>query len=158
MPDAALRRLEEAFAAPDPERGEPAARVAGVLVPVVVCDDGSLALLYTRRSEFLSSHPGEISFPGGRLDPDDAGPLAAALRETEEEVGLGAADLRVLGHVADFPTFRGVLVCAYAAAVPLALVPASPASPDEVAELLLLPLDGLARPGVRPGGAGRPFY
>lgn len=60
---------------------------AAVLVPVVDRREG-LSLLFTQRTAHLAAHAGQISFPGGRLEPADATPLAAALRETEEEIGL----------------------------------------------------------------------
>src|SRR5262250_1297414 len=63
--------------------GVAATRPAAVLVPVVARDE--LTVLLTQRTPDLPSHPGQIAFPGGKIEPDDAGPLAAALREAEEE-------------------------------------------------------------------------
>ena len=63
-------------------------RPAAVLIPVV--DHREPTVLLTQRSPHLSSHAGQISFPGGKIDATDASPLDAALREAEEEVGLGA--------------------------------------------------------------------
>ena len=66
----------------------PAAPVAAaVLVPIVDRDSG-LTVLLTQRASHLKNHAGQISFPGGRIEDKDEGPLAAALRETEEEIGL----------------------------------------------------------------------
>lgn len=65
----------------------PSPVAAAVLVPIVDHQDG-LSVLFTQRSSGLRQHAGQISFPGGRIEPSDAGPLEAALRETEEEIGL----------------------------------------------------------------------
>lgn len=71
---------------------------AGVLVPLVDRPEG-LTILLTRRTTHLSAHAGQISFPGGRVDPGDADAVAAALRETEEEVGLTPDRIEILGRL-----------------------------------------------------------
>lgn len=71
-------------------------RPASVLVPLVERAAG-LNLILTRRAALLQHHPGQVAFPGGKQDPADASPLAAALREAQEEIGLAPADVRVLG-------------------------------------------------------------
>jgi 8-oxo-dGTP pyrophosphatase MutT (NUDIX family) len=81
-----------------PFEGKPAA----VLVPVFE-DDGQARVILTRRSSRLRSHTGEVSFPGGRLDPGEA-PLAAALREAGEEIGLVADDVEILGQLEPLAT------------------------------------------------------
>jgi 8-oxo-dGTP pyrophosphatase MutT (NUDIX family) len=73
---------------------------AAVLVPIVDRADG-LAVLLTQRSSRLPHHPGQISFPGGRLESTDADAVAAALRETEEEIGLPRSLVRVAGFLPD---------------------------------------------------------
>ncbi|MDO6721536.1 CoA pyrophosphatase [Psychrosphaera sp. 1_MG-2023] len=69
---------------------------AAVLVPVVIRPTG-LHLLFTQRAEHMRQHPGQISFPGGRIEHDDPSFLAAALRETEEEIGIPAAQVKPIG-------------------------------------------------------------
>lgn len=69
---------------------------AGVLVACLGPDDAP-QLLLTKRSSHLKHHPGQIAFPGGKVDPGDDGPVGAALREAEEEVGLPQASVEVLG-------------------------------------------------------------
>jgi 8-oxo-dGTP pyrophosphatase MutT (NUDIX family) len=73
---------------------------AAVLVPIVV-HAGVASLLLTVRSSHLRSHAGQISFPGGRLEPTDIDPAAAALRETQEEIGIDPADIELLGFLSD---------------------------------------------------------
>jgi len=77
----------------------PAAPVAAaVLVPIVDHDQG-LTVLLTQRATHLKNHAGQISFPGGRIEPSDEGPLAAALRETEEEIGLSRQHVTFAGYL-----------------------------------------------------------
>lgn len=71
---------------------------AAVLVPLVERDEG-LTVLLTQRSAQLRNHAGQISFPGGRIDPTDDGAMAAALRETEEEIGLSRDYIRIQGYL-----------------------------------------------------------
>jgi 8-oxo-dGTP pyrophosphatase MutT (NUDIX family) len=71
---------------------------AAVLVPIIEHSSG-LSVLLTQRSTHLKNHPGQISFPGGRIEKRDAGPLEAALRETEEEIGLAREHVRFVGYL-----------------------------------------------------------
>ncbi len=81
-------------------------RDAAVLVPVV--DRGSDAgVILTKRTEKLRSHSGQIAFPGGRIDPEDRSPEDAALRETEEEVGIGRDFIDVIGRMPDYVSGSG---------------------------------------------------
>jgi 8-oxo-dGTP pyrophosphatase MutT (NUDIX family) len=76
---------------------------AAVLVPIV--DDGApLRLLLTRRTEDLPTHAGQVAFPGGLVEPGEEDPVRTALREAEEEIGLPAAAVEILGLLDDFPT------------------------------------------------------
>lgn len=76
---------------------------AAVLVPLVQREAG-LTLLLTRRTDHLRDHAGQISFPGGRVEPEDDGPVATALRETEEEIGLARRYIEVLGQLPVYST------------------------------------------------------
>jgi len=76
----------------------PSPVAAAVLVPIVDHLDG-LSVLMTQRSAQLRHHPGQISFPGGRIETSDAGPLEAALRETEEEIGLSREHVSFAGYL-----------------------------------------------------------
>ena len=82
---------------------------AAVLVPLVNRTSG-LTVLFTERSRDLPDHAGQISFPGGRVEPDDADAGAAALREAEEEVGLPRTRVTLLGRLADYETVTGYRV------------------------------------------------
>ena len=110
---------------------------AAVLVPVVNRPEG-LTLLLTQRSADLPDHPGQISFPGGRVEPGDATFADAALRETAEEVGLAANRIEVLGELATYETVTGYRVTPIVGWVepPFTLTP----DPVEVAEAFEVPL------------------
>jgi 8-oxo-dGTP pyrophosphatase MutT (NUDIX family) len=82
---------------------------AAVLIPLIDHATG-LTVLFTERAAELRYHPGQISFPGGRVESIDASPLAAALRETEEEIGLGAEYIEVLGYLPDHLLLSGFRV------------------------------------------------
>lgn len=91
-------RLRQFF----PENPVPAA----VLVPLLDRAEG-LSILLTRRASNLKNHAGQISFPGGRIEGDDADPLSAALRESEEEIGLARSNVEVLGYLPDHLVISG---------------------------------------------------
>jgi 8-oxo-dGTP pyrophosphatase MutT (NUDIX family) len=82
---------------------------AAVLVPMVLRDDG-INLLLTRRTEGLRHHSGQISFPGGKIEPCDDGVIACALRETREEIGLGSEFVDILGALDLYVTITGFAV------------------------------------------------
>jgi 8-oxo-dGTP pyrophosphatase MutT (NUDIX family) len=111
--------------------------VAAVLVPIIDRVD-SPALLMTLRASHLRRHAGQISFPGGRLETGDADVVAAALRETEEEIGVAAAAIEPIGFLADHVVQTGYRITPVVAL----LQPALTLRPDgtEVAEVFELPL------------------
>lgn len=81
-------------------------RPAAVLVPLVARDDGVTVLL-TKRTDHLHHHPGQISFPGGRVESHDESAVVTALRETAEEIGLQAQHVELLGLLPDYQTGTG---------------------------------------------------
>lgn len=83
---------------------------AGVLIPVVEGHAAGLSLLLTQRSAELKHHAGQISFPGGRMETDDADIVATALRETHEEVGIAQQDVAIIGYLSPMPTITGYAV------------------------------------------------
>lgn len=116
---------------------------AAVLIPLMQRPDG-LNVLLTHRSRHLPTHAGQISFPGGRIDAGDAGPVEAALREAEEETGLPAAGIEVLGTLPQYLTITDFDVTPVVGVVP---VP-SPLSlaQEEVEEAFEVPLAFLMDP------------
>jgi 8-oxo-dGTP pyrophosphatase MutT (NUDIX family) len=116
---------------------------ASVLVPLVERADG-LHLLLTRRTDHLRDHAGQISFPGGRVEQQDADAVATALRETEEEVGLARAHVDVIGALPHYTTVTAFTVTPVVAIVrpPFALALDS----FEVAEAFEVPLAYLMDP------------
>lgn len=117
------------------------AAVAVILVPGL----GEPSVLFTVRTAHVEQHKGEISFPGGRLDPGDRSPCDAALRETWEEIGVRPADLEILGVLDDFVSVTGYHVTPFVARLPAAAYPFCMA-PLEVDEILRVPLRHLLSP------------
>ena len=119
---------------------------AAVLVPLVVRPAG-LTVLFTLRTAHLSDHAGQISFPGGRIDPGDRDEREAALRETREEIGLAPANVRLIGRLDTYVTRTGFRVEPLVGllAPPLDLQP----DPREVADIFEASLDFLIDPANR---------
>jgi len=84
-------------------------RAAAVLIPLVMRIEG-LSVLLTERTAHLSSHAGQVAFPGGRTEPTDASPVATALRETEEEIGLARVHVEIIGQLPQYITGSGFAV------------------------------------------------
>lgn len=114
---------------------------AAVLVPLFL-SDGELHAVFTRRRDDLRRHAGEISFPGGRRDAADADLLATALREAEEEVGLPASEVEIVGALQPTPTIAtGYAVYPFVGVISAGF--AWTPSPTEVAEVIELPFSAL---------------
>lgn len=127
---------------PGVERPSRSLRPAAVLIPVIVGSGGATVLM-TRRSDSLTSHTGQIAFPGGRLDPGET-VVDAALREAFEEVALDPALVEVLGVGDAYETGTGFLVTPVVGW--LTATPATTPSLDEVAEVFEAPWDFLMDP------------
>jgi 8-oxo-dGTP pyrophosphatase MutT (NUDIX family) len=129
-------------------------RMAAVLVPLLPRPDG-VHVLFTERSKELRAHGGQVSFPGGGIEPSDAGPREAALRESFEEVGLREEHVEIIGQLDDCPTFVSGFVIAPIVGVvdPLAFTAAGrypwTPSPAEIAALHELPLSEFLIPEKR---------
>lgn len=118
-------------------------RPAAVLVPVV--DRAEPTVLLTQRAAHLPQHPGQISFPGGKIDPTDATPLAAALREAQEEVGLDASFVEPIGYLDLYMTTQGFRIVPSVARIsPDYRLTLNPAEVDEAFEVPLQFLMDLA--------------
>lgn len=109
---------------------------ASVLFPIVLRESGPSVLL-TQRTAHLKDHPGQISFPGGRVEPEDYSPAHTALREAEEEIGLSSVHVEIVGYLPEYRTGTGFRVTPVVAILtpPFDLRP----DPFEVAEIFEVP-------------------
>ncbi len=127
-----------------PAPGGVEARPAAVLVPVLAADP-EVRLVFTRRADDMSRHPGEVSFPGGLADPGET-LRQAALREAEEELGLVEADVEILGTLPAVHTHvTGILISPFVGL--LRVDPVLTPNADEIAEVLEVPLRTLVDVG-----------
>ena len=122
------------------ERFKPAA----VLVPIQERTDGDYLVL-TQRAAMLSSHRGQVAFPGGRLDREDSGPLAAALRESQEEIGIHPRDVRVLGQLDQVTAASNYLVTPFVGVIPFPYE--FHLNPAETTAVFSVPVSALLDPG-----------
>lgn len=136
-------------------------RPAAVLVPLVEHPDG-FTILLTQRTEHLHDHAGQISFPGGRVEPQDSGIIDTALRETKEEIGLNPDHIDVVGYLDTYETVTGYLITPVVSFV----TPGFRLRIDsfEVADAFEIPLDFILDPGNHQihsrmrNGAERRYY
>ena len=145
----------------DPRARWKVPKPAGVLVPVVN-HAAEATILLTQRVQTLRAHSGQIAFPGGRIDPEDASPSDAALREAREEIGLDPACVTPVGYLDPYLTGTGYLIIPTVAVVepPFTLT----LNPSEVADVFEVPLAFLMAPVNHQrhsrefGGTLRNFY
>ncbi|MBS3961879.1 MAG: CoA pyrophosphatase [Sandarakinorhabdus sp.] len=127
---------DQDFGAPDALTQTPFVPAA-VLVPII--RSAEPRLLLTTRTAHMRNHPGQVAFPGGRIDIEDASPIAAALREAQEEIGLDPAHVDVIGISAPYHTGTGYSVLPVIGSIEPDF-PFEP-NPHEVADLFEVPLD-----------------
>ena len=123
----------------------PGAVPSAVLIPLFL-KNGSCHILFTKRTENLQHHRGEVSFPGGVCHLEDGNSLRTALRETWEEVGIAPEEVDILGVLDDFLTIHNYLVTPYVGFV--AKEHQLRINPAEVQRIIEVPLDFLLTPGV----------
>lgn len=119
-------------------------RTAAVLLPFWPASDNSVEVVFTRRPETMSSHPGQVSFPGGRVDADDESVVAAALRETNEELGIDPDLVTIMGRLDDAWSVAGHHVIPYIGW--LEQRPAMQPNEQEVAEVMIADVKNLMHP------------
>jgi 8-oxo-dGTP pyrophosphatase MutT (NUDIX family) len=128
---------------PFPQFSGRPARPAAVLVPLTLID-GDWQILYTRRTDIVEHHKGQVSFPGGATDPGDTGPEDTAQREATEEIGLRRADVHLLGRMGEMRTVTNFLITPIVATFswPYAFT----VHTIEVDRVFMLPLKWLSNP------------
>lgn len=136
------RRLHSVLKAHPPRHvSVEGAKHAAVLIPIVAVPEPTL--IFTVRTDTVTSHKGQISFPGGSIDPEDADAAAGARREAQEEIGLDPSSVRIVGELDSFPTFvSGYVVSPFVGW--LDDEPELSRNPGEVAEILMVPVADLA--------------
>ncbi len=145
MSDQVVHRISAALAARSPRALEAVGfKEAAVLVPIQQRGDGA-HLVLTQRTETLNSHRGQVAFPGGKIEPRDAGAEAAALRESHEEIGLLPEDVRVLGQLDQVTAASDYLVTPFVGVLPYPYE--FRLNPRETAALFSVPLDALIAEG-----------
>ena len=145
--DAVADRLIPAQSAgPPPPPAADGQRAAAVLAPLCM-KDGELHLLYFLRTDQVPTHKGQLCFPGGRYAEADATLLDTALRETEEEIGVPVADVRVLGYLGQQTTVtRRHAIQAFVGVIPYPFD--FRPDPHEVAEIVIVPVQQLLDPDL----------
>ena len=139
-----LSQLKRRVITPQPGKGRAA-------VVVSLCTvDGKASVLFTHRTETVSTHKGQVSFPGGMSDPEDVDATATALRELEEEIGLPASQVRVLGIYHELHAITGVAVTSIIGFLgELGDLSDLVLAPDEIQQAFTLTLDELIDPETR---------
>ena len=126
---------------------------ASVLIPIFK-KDGKIYVLFTKRSNNVEHHKGQISFPGGRIDSTDPSPEYAALREAQEEIGLKAEDVKLLGKLDDTITYAsGYIVHPFVGLIPYPYE--FKVNDAEVDKIIFIPLDFFLQNGT---GTFRSIY
>lgn len=146
-----IQRLASAYKFPQEARFPPELqsenpRPAAVLIPLLR-KNGAWHLLFTRRTNTLAEHGGQVAFPGGRSDPEDTSPIVTALREAHEEINLQPDEVRILGKLHELPTITNYWVTPVVGAIPWPYQ--VKLKSDEVSRVFTIPLVWLCDPTNR---------
>lgn len=137
------RRIAKALASREYKRITDNRLIRSAVLLLMFEKAGECHVVFTKRSQKVKYHKGEISFPGGTVDPDDSDLLHTALREGAEEIGLDPRDVTILGRLDDVLTVTtGFIVATFVGIVPYPYT--FQINADEIAELILVPLQALA--------------
>lgn len=144
-PNELKRKVRAALASRDRQRvNDPSLKCAAVLIPLLF-RDGEWHALVTQRTQQVEHHKGQISFPGGACDPEDASLEATAVRETYEEIGVPPEAVEILGTLDDFPTITDFVVTPFVGVIPHPFT--YRLNQCEVAAVVEVPLSFLRDPG-----------
>ena len=132
-----FEKIRKALADHNPLKNTFVRKRASVLIPLLE-SEGEIFLMLTRRSNKMRSHPGQVSFPGGKQDRDDEGSMHTALRETHEEIGLPGEKVHVIGALDQILSLHYYLVTPYVGFIPSDFVPVP--NIDEIESVFKVPL------------------
>ena len=132
-----VEKIRQALAAHNPSENLRVRKRASVLIPLLESED-EIFLMLTRRSTEMRSHPGQVSFPGGKQDSDDDGSMHTALRETYEEIGLPREKVEIIGMLDQILSLHYYLVTPYVGLIPPDFVPVP--NIDEIESVFKVPL------------------
>ena len=132
-----VEKIRESLAGHDPLKNSRVSKRASVLIPLLE-SEGEIYVMLTRRSSEMRSHPGQVSFPGGKEDIDDEDSLQTALRETHEEIGLPGEKVDVIGTLDQILSIHYHLVTPYVGLIPSDFVPVP--NIDEIESVFKVPL------------------
>ena len=132
-----VEKIRQSLADHNPLKNSWVRKRASVLIPLLE-SEGEIYVVLTRRSSEMRSHPGQVSFPGGKQDSDDEDSLQTALRETHEEIGLPGAKVDVIGKLDQILSLHYHLVTPYVGLIPSDFVPIP--NIDEIESVFKVPL------------------
>ncbi len=132
-----VERIRKALAEHNPPKNFKMRKRASVLIPLLE-SEGEIFLMLTRRSNEMRSHPGQVSFPGGKQDSDDESSMHTALRETHEEIGLSWEKINIIGKLDQILSLHYYLVTPYVGLIPSDFEPVP--NTDEIESVFKVPL------------------
>ncbi len=132
-----IEKIRQSLADYSPLNNSKVLKRASVLIPLLECE-GEIYVMLTLRSRDMRSHPGQVSFPGGKVDSNDYDSLGTALREVHEEIGLSKEKIDVIGRLDQILSLHYYLVTPFVGLIPFDFVPAP--NTDEIESVFKVPL------------------